>query len=81
MKLLLGILQQSEKASAAATADTNISVNVSIVKDHASVIRDAIRDTLSEVDPILSIEFMERVNMKMKDLEMSDETGLIPIGS
>ena len=81
MKLLLGILQQSEKASAAATADTNISVNVSIVKDHASVIRDAIRDTLSEVDPILSIEFMERVNMKMKDLEMSEETGLIPIGS
>lgn len=85
MKMLLAILQQhdiTERADAAAAAASSqqVSVNINIVKDHASIIRDAIRETLDGVDPNLSIEFMERLNLKMKELEYSEQTGIIPIG-
>jgi hypothetical protein len=81
MKLLLSILQQQDKTDSAASGHSSeVSVNISIVRDHATVIRDAIRDTLDSVDPNLAIEFMERLNLKMKELEYTETTGLIPIG-
>lgn len=80
MKLLLGILQHQDRATTAGGLGTgDVNVNISIVKDHASIIRDAIRETLSEVDPNLCIEFMERINLKMKELEYSETTGIIPL--
>jgi len=86
MKMLLAILSQhdtSERANAAAAAATSsaVSVNINIVKDHAGVIRDAVRETLDGIDPNLSIEFMERLNMKMKELEYIEQTGIIPLGA
>jgi hypothetical protein len=81
MKLLLSILQQQDKTdSAASIHSAEVSVNISIVRDHATVIRDAVRDTLDSVEPNLAIEFMERLNLKMKELEYTETTGLIPIG-
>jgi len=81
MKLLLGILQQQDKTdTAASSGGTEVSVNISIVRDHATIIRDAIRDTLESVDANLSIEFMERLNLKMKELEYTEATGIIPLG-
>jgi len=85
MKMLLAILQQhdnSSRADAAAAAASNhsVSVNINIVKDHASIIRDAVRETLEGVDMNLSIEFMERLNLKMKELEYTEQTGIIPLG-
>jgi hypothetical protein len=86
MKMLLAILQQhdnSERADAAlvAASQQSISVNINIVKDHAGIIRDAVRETLESVDPNLSIEFMERLNIKMKELEYTEQTGIIPLGA
>lgn len=81
MKLLLSILQQQDKADTAASVQSaEVSVNINIVRDHATVIRDAVRDTLDSVDPNLAIEFMERLNLKMKELEYTETTGLIPLG-
>jgi hypothetical protein len=81
MKLLLSILSQHDKAeTTAAAAATEVNVSINIVKDHALIIREAVRDTLDSVDPNLAIEFMERLNLKMKELEYTETTGIIPIG-
>ena len=81
MKLLLAVLGQHDRAeTSAAAAATEVNVSINIVKDHASIIREAVRDTLDSVDPNLAIEFMERLNLKMKELEYTETTGIIPIG-
>ena len=81
MKLLLSVLSQHDKAeTAASSAAAEVTVSINIVKDHASIIREAVRDTLESVDPNLAIEFMERLNLKMKELEYTETTGIIPVG-
>lgn len=47
---------------------TETSININIMTDQVSVMRDAIRDTLQEVEPELAIIFMDKLNGKMRDL-------------
>jgi hypothetical protein len=79
MKFLLMVHERYDKQVNGAKNSTDININVNIVKDQAGVIRDAIRETLADIDPNLSIEFMERLSIKMKDLEYNEEMGMIPL--
>ena len=63
------------------TMSNDINVNINVVQDHANTLREAIRETLSDVDPNLAIEFLERLNLKMKEIKYTEETGLIPLKS
>jgi hypothetical protein len=51
------------------TTETNININ--IMNDQVSIMREAIRETLLEVEPELAIIFMDKLNSKMRDLVYS----------
>jgi hypothetical protein len=74
-KLLQGYLDQFMKAfeqhkkyieGHKDSADTNI--NITIMNDQMVVLREAIRETLSEIEPEVAMMFMSKLNSKMKDL-------------
>lgn len=46
--------------------ETNI--NVTVIEDQMALIREAIRETMMEMDPGLAVKFLERLDMKMRDL-------------
>lgn len=79
MKFILSTLERYDKQVNGHKETADININVNIVKDQAGAIREAIRETLADVDPNLAIEFMERVSLKLNELDYRDETGLIPL--
>lgn len=82
LKNLQILLQQHDQTNRAdrAEAAQNVNVNISVVSEQASIIKDAVRETLDGVDPALAIEFMERFSMKMREVQYIEETGIIPLG-
>jgi hypothetical protein len=48
------------------TVETNI--NVTVIEDQMTVIREAIRETLSELQPEVAIKFLDKINLKMANL-------------
>lgn len=82
LKNLQILLQQHDQTNRAdrAEAAQNINVNISVVNEQASIIKDAVRETLDGVDPNLAVEFMERLSMKMRELQYIEDTGIVPIG-
>lgn len=74
-KLLQGYLDQFIKAfeshkkyieGVKDTTDTNININ--IMNDQVSMLREAIRETLMEMEPEMAMSFMDKLNNKMRDL-------------
>lgn len=51
--------------------ETNI--NVTVIEDQMSLLREAIRETMMEMNPNLRILFMEKLDTKMKDLSYRKE--------
>lgn len=77
------LLQQHDQTNRAdrAEAAQNVSINVSVVNEQASLIKDAVRETLEGIDSNLAVEFMERLSMKMRELQYIEQTGIIPLGA
>lgn len=48
------------------TVETN--VNITVIEDQMSVIRDAVRETFLDMDPALAIKFLDNLNNKMDSL-------------
>lgn len=48
------------------TIDTN--VNITIIEDQMSVIREAVKETLEELDPSLTLKFLDNLSKKMESL-------------
>lgn len=48
------------------TVETN--VNITVIEDQMSIIREAIRETLSELSPEVAIKFLDKLNSKMSSL-------------
>jgi hypothetical protein len=48
------------------TVETN--VNITVIEDQMSVIREAIRETLAELQPEVAIKFLDKINSKMAGL-------------
>lgn len=74
-KLLQGYLDQFMKAfeqhkkyieGVKETSETNININ--IMNDQVSVLREAIRETLMEIEPEIAMIFMDKLNGKMRNL-------------
>lgn len=54
------------------TIETNININV--IEDQMSIIRDAVRETFQEMDPTLAIKFLDNLNNKMESLNYYKKT-------
>ena len=76
-------LDKINNSSLAATSVTNNNTiyNVQYIDEQASIIYDAIRETLSEIDLDASFLFMEKVNDKLSKLKLKqkDEFSYIPV--
>jgi len=48
------------------TVETN--VNITVIEDQMSLMREAIRETIEEMDPEMSIKFLDRLNSKITTL-------------
>lgn len=68
MTQCMDVVEKNEKYVNGYKETTQHNVNVNIMSDQVILIRDAMRETLSDIDPSLAIEFMERLNLKMKEL-------------
>lgn len=71
----LEVLQQYKKlveGMADRTVDYN--VNVTVLNDQVSLIRDAIRDVLAEFDVEISMKFLERLNVKLQQVSYRPES-------
>jgi hypothetical protein len=84
-KLLQGYLDQFMKAfeshkkyieGVKDTADTNININ--IMNDQVTILRESIRETLMEMEPEFAMNFMDKLNIKMRDLVYSGKENSVP---
>jgi hypothetical protein len=78
MKMLLSLEERYDKHVNGFKEGGDLTINIGVVRDQGIMIREALRETLADVDPNLAIEFMERMNMKMRELEYTEQTGIIP---
>ena len=47
---------------------TEHNININIMNDQVVLLRDAIREVFTEIEPDLAVKFMHKLNSKMKDL-------------
>lgn len=66
------VLDQHKKYVEGYREQVDVNVNVSVMSEQISVLREAIREILSEIDVALVPIFMEKLNAKMRDLVIRD---------
>lgn len=71
---LMRVMDQYKKYIDGFKETTEHNVNITIATSQVTMLRDAIRETLSDCDPSLSIKFMEKIYIKMKDLSFDDSS-------
>jgi hypothetical protein len=65
---LLGQYKKFVEGMADKTIDHN--VNITVMTDYASAIRDAVRECLVEFEPEVALKFMDKLSRKVKNLPM-----------
>lgn len=80
MEQIQGALEKySKHISGGYSNETNINVSIDVANEQISLIREAVRETLSEADPHLSVVFMEKLSARLKQLsyKTSDDQGFM----
>lgn len=70
----MSVIDQYKKYEEGYREQVDVNVNVNVVGEQISILRDAVRETLSEVDPILMVSFMDKLNEKMKELVYNESS-------
>lgn len=65
---LMKAFEQHKKYIEGHKDTTEHNININIMNDQVTVLREAIRETLSETEPELAVKFMEKLNTKMRNL-------------
>ena len=73
LKQLSSIIDQHKKYEEGYREQVDINVNVNVMTEQIQIMREAMRETLSEVDPSLTLIFMGKLNDKMKTLSMGGD--------
>lgn len=66
----MNVIDQYKKYEEGYRETVDVNVNVNVMSEQIGVLREAIRDTFADVDPELTMQFMARLNEKMKALTM-----------
>lgn len=66
------VLDQHKKYVEGYKEQVDVNVNVNVMTEQINILREAVRESLSEVDPAITMLFMGKLNTKMKDLACSD---------
>lgn len=65
---LMKAFEQHKKYIEGHKDTTEHNINVNIMNDQVTILREAIRETLSETESELAVKFMEKLNTKMRSL-------------
>lgn len=80
MEQIQGALEKySKHVSGGYSNETNVNISVAVANDQIVQIREAVRETLAEVDPGLSVVFMEKLHTRLNQLtyKESDANGFL----
>ena len=77
LKQLSSVIDQHKKYEEGYREQVDINVNVNVMTEQIQVMREAVRETLSEVDPGLTLTFMGKLNDKMKRLSTGGDASSI----
>jgi hypothetical protein len=72
-----GIMQDWKKYIEG-VADTKIehNINISVINDHAAVLKESVLEVLSEMSPELIPVFIDKVGQKTRNLKRMSEDGI-----
>lgn len=68
LKQLQGVIDQHKKYEEGYRDQVDINVNVNVMTEQIQMLRETVREILSEMDPLLTLTFMGRLNEKMRQL-------------
>ena len=69
------VLDQYQKYIEGFKETTEHNINITVMNDQVTVLREAIRETLAEMDHRLAVDFMNRLNIKMRNLVFEESRG------
>jgi len=75
------VLDQHKKYVEGYKETTEHNINITVMNDQVTVLRESIRETMAEVDPGLAIQFMNKLNTKMRDLAYTDDGNAVFLNS
>lgn len=70
VKQLQATIDQHKKYEEGFKESIDVNLNLNIMNDQIHIMRDAVRETLAELDPEVSIKFLDKLNTKMKRLTL-----------
>jgi site-specific recombinase len=78
LKQFQAVIDQHKKYEEGYREQVDVNVNVTVMNEQIDVLRSAMRETLSEVDPALTMTFMGKLNDKMKELTYAQQNNTTP---
>jgi transposase len=73
LKQLSAVIDQHKKYEEGYREQVDINVNVNVMTEQIQVMREAVRETLADVDPALTLTFMGKLNEKMRRLSVGGD--------
>jgi uncharacterized phage infection (PIP) family protein YhgE len=67
------VLDQHKKYVEGYKDTTEHNINITVMNDQVLILREAIRETMAEIDPGVALQFMNRLNSKMRELDYHNE--------
>lgn len=55
---------------------TTTNINISVMTDQVAILREAVRETLADMDPSLAVRFMDKIANRLRTLQYGPETDL-----
>lgn len=71
---LRGLLDQYKKYIDGFQETTTTNVNISVMTDQVAILREAVRETLADMDPAFAVRFMDKIANKLRVLKYGPET-------
>jgi len=68
LKQLQSVIDQHKKYEEGYREQVDVNINVNVMTEQIQIMRDAVRETLADTDPDLSLRFMANLSEKMKKL-------------
>lgn len=70
---LMKVMDQYKKYIDGFKETTEHNVNINIATTQVNILRDAVRETLADCDPALAVKFMDKIYVKMRQLDYSGD--------
>lgn len=68
IKQFQNVIDQHKKYEEGYREQVDVNVNVNVMSEQIQIMREAVRETLAEVDPSLTLIFMDKLSNKMRQL-------------